>query len=62
MTITYWEHWKSVSTPTVRRYFKDAIRSIDNWHEEIFNWWDYPYTNALTESLNNVIKGTFRSG
>ncbi|WP_108945776.1 ISL3 family transposase [Shewanella halifaxensis] len=58
----YWEHWKSVSTPTVRRYFKDAIRAIDNWHEEIFNWWDYPYTNALTESLNNVIKGTFRSG
>lgn len=58
----YWENWKNVSTPTVRRYFKDAIRAIDNWHEEIFNWWDYPYTNALTESLNNVIKGTFRSG
>ena len=58
----YWENWKNVSTSTVRRYFKDAIRAIDNWHEEIFNWWDYPYTNALTESLNNVIKGTFRSG
>lgn len=58
----YWENWKSVSTPTIRKFFKDAIRAIDNWHEEIFNWWDYRYTNALTESLNNVIKGTFRSG
>lgn len=58
----YWENWKSVSTPTIRKFFKDAIRAIDNWHEEIFNWWDYRYTNALTESLNNTIKGTFRNG
>ncbi|PMN73186.1 ISL3 family transposase [Enterovibrio norvegicus] len=58
----YWENWKSVATPTVRKYFSDAIRAIDNWHEEIFNWWDYPYTNAVTESLNNSIKGTFRNG
>lgn len=58
----YWENWKSVATPTVRKYFSDAIRAIDNWHEEIFNYWDYRYTNALTESLNNTIKGTFRNG
>lgn len=58
----YWENWKNVATPTVRKYFSDAIRAIDNWHEEIFNWWDYPYTNAVTESLNNSIKGTFRNG
>lgn len=58
----YWENWKRLATPTVRKYFSDAIRAIDNWHEEIFNWWDYPYTNAVTESLNNTIKGTFRNG
>lgn len=58
----YWENWKAVSTPSVRKYFKDAIRAVDNWHEPIFNWWDYPYTNAVTESLNNTIKGVFRNG
>nr|WP_253825696.1 ISL3 family transposase [Vibrio sp. RE86] len=58
----YWENWKALSTPAVRRHFKDAIRAIDNWHEYIFNWWDYPYTNAVTESLNNTIKAVFRNG
>ncbi|HDM8225478.1 TPA: ISL3 family transposase [Vibrio campbellii] len=58
----YWENWKSVATPTVREFFSEAIRAVDNWHEEIFNWWDYPYTNAVTESLNNTIKGVFRNG
>lgn len=58
----YWEHWKRQTTPTARKFFSDAIRAIDNWHEEIFNWWDYQYTNAVTESLNNTIKGTFRNG
>lgn len=58
----YWENWKALSTPAVRRHFKDAIRAIDNWHEYIFNWWDYRYTNAVTESLNNTIKAVFRNG
>lgn len=58
----YWENWKALSTPAVRCHFKDAIRAIDNWHEYIFNWWDYPYTNAVTESLNNTIKAVFRNG
>ncbi|EOX3456115.1 ISL3 family transposase [Vibrio cholerae] len=58
----YWQNWKAVSTQSVRKYFKDAIRAVDNWHEHIFNWWDYPYTNAVTESLNNTIKGVFRNG
>ncbi|TDE19266.1 ISL3 family transposase [Vibrio owensii] len=58
----YWENWKALSTPAVRHHFKDAIRAIDNWHEYIFNWWDYPYTNAVTESLNNTIKAVFRNG
>jgi transposase len=58
----YWEDWKSKVTPTARKFFSDAVRAIDNWHEEIFNWWDYQYTNAVTESLNNTIKGAFRNG
>lgn len=58
----YWDNWKAQSTPAIRKHFKDAIRAIDNWHEYIFNWWDYPYTNAVTESLNNTIKAVFRNG
>lgn len=58
----YWENWKAQSTPAIRKHFKDAIRALDNWHEYIFNWWDYPYTNAVTESLNNTIKAAFRNG
>ncbi len=58
----YWENWKAQSTPAIRKHFKDAIRAVDNWHEYIFNWWDCPYTNAVTESLNNTIKAAFRNG
>ena len=29
---------------------------VNNWHTEIFNYFDYEYTNAATESLNRVSK------
>ena len=29
---------------------------VDNWHTEIFNYFDNRYTNAITESLNRVSK------
>lgn len=32
------------------------IDTVDNWSEEIFNYFDHPYTNAVTESLNGVCK------
>ena len=38
---------------------KDTVR---NWYREIFNYFDYPYTNAITESINNLIKSIEKAG
>ena len=31
------------------------VTTIDHWKEEIFNYFDYPATNAVTESLNRLV-------
>ncbi len=36
--------------------YRDFIDTVDNWYEEIFNYFDHHYTNAVTESLNNLCK------
>lgn len=42
--------------------YDSFIDTVENWHTEIFNYFDYRYTNAQTESLNNVIRETDRAG
>ena len=42
--------------------FKSIKKTVDRWHEYIFNYFDYKYTNGITESLNNVIKSIERAG
>lgn len=40
-----------------------AVRdTVLNWYAEIFNYFDYPYTNAITESINNIIKSIEKAG
>lgn len=41
-----------------RKYpaFATVADMIRNWHTEIFNYFDYKYTNAATESLNHLAK------
>ena len=58
----YWENWLRITDSETKKHFAAAITAFRNWSDEIFNWWDYRYTNALTESLNNLIKAAFRSG
>lgn len=36
--------------------YADVINMVDNWYTEIFNYFDYGYTNAVTEALNSVCK------
>ena len=36
--------------------FEDLIKAMNNWEEEIFNYFDSPITNVYTESLNRLIK------
>lgn len=38
------------------------ISTVANWHTEIFNYFNNRYTNAQTESLNNVIREIDRAG
>jgi transposase len=42
--------------------FNDLTRAMRNWRKEILNYFDYPITNAYTESLNGVAKVISRMG
>lgn len=35
--------------------FFSVFDTIDNWYDEIFNYFDHKYTNAITESINRQI-------
>lgn len=53
--------WKQ-SIPKDMSAFLDVAKMIENWHVEIFNYFDNRYTNAFTESVNNLIKYIEKSG
>lgn len=53
--IGYFNSWKE-AIPDKFKAFQDVAKMIDNWHIEIFNYFDYKVTNAFTESINNLIK------
>ena len=36
--------------------YKDLVRAVDNWQDEIFNYFDKRLTNAYTESINSIIR------
>lgn len=45
--------------------FEPLIKTVDNWHTEIFNYFKFEgdnRTNAQTESLNRIIKDMDRTG
>ena len=42
--------------------FETVFTMIDNWHVEIFNYFDYQYTNAVTENINRMINGIADAG
>lgn len=42
--------------------FKDCGKMIKRWYDDIFNYFDYPYTNAATEAKNGVLKAINRAG
>lgn len=58
--LLYWE-WKR-NIPSDIPQFYETVNTIDNWYEEIFNYFDNPYTNAFTESMNNLIKEIEKNG
>lgn len=58
---TYYKEWKS-SISRDMKPFMEVASIIDNWHTEIFNYFDHFVTNAFTESRNNTIKEIEKHG
>lgn len=55
-------NWLDNLTPYSKKVFAEAIRAFNNWYTEIFNFFDYRYTNGVTEALNNTIKSIEKNG
>jgi transposase len=53
--------WEN-SIPANMQHFREVAKTVNNWKEEIFNYFDHPYTNAFTESINNLIKEIEKRG
>ena len=57
-----YESWLDGISREMQHHFHPLTRAMNNWHTEIFNYFDHPITNAYTESLNGVIKVMHRMG
>ena len=42
--------------------FKDLTTAVNNWHDELFTYFEQPITNAYTESVNRLAKDMNRMG
>ncbi len=54
--------WKQSVPAGLRGKYGDLVRVVDNWHDQVFSYFDHPYTNAYTESINAQIKAMYRQG
>jgi transposase len=54
--------WKAEISPKLQPHFAPLLTAIDNWWDEIFNYFEHPITNAYTESLNSLIRVMNRLG
>lgn len=46
--------WLRQITPDMMAHFDQLIETMESWHDEIFNYFDHPITNAYTECINNL--------
>ena len=56
-----YEEWEK-EIPKKLREIQKFIRTVHQWYDEIFNYFDYPYTNGYTEAINGQIKRLSRMG
>jgi transposase len=59
---TYFQTWEQSLSADHRLAFAELLTAWPNWQNEILAYFDYPITNAYTESLNNLIRATDRLG
>lgn len=60
--IEQYQAWRQLIPPDIEPIFMPIITMMNNWHEEIFNYFDMPITNAFTEAANSVIRHADRQG
>lgn len=48
--------WLNDIPPNLYYAFGGIVRTIGSWHQEVFNYFDYPLTNAYTESVAHKLK------
>jgi transposase len=57
-----YEQWKANLNPEIAPAFYDLQRAMENWHDEIFAYFDTHLTNAYTECVNGMGKILNRLG
>ncbi len=55
-------NWRKSIPKSVKLEFDAIAATVDNWHDEVFAYFDHPYTNAITEATNGLIKEVNRNG
>ena len=56
------QEWLASMDKDVAWAFRENMGALQSWWTEIFNHYDYPTSNAYTESINNIAKGMNRMG
>ena len=54
--------WLTRLSPLIATEFRETVGALNSWWQEIFNIYDYPVTNAYTESVNRLAKDVNRMG
>lgn len=56
------DEWKKSIPEYMRKYVGGLLTSMNNWEQEILNYFDCGLTNAFTEGLNNMIRTMNKNG
>lgn len=54
--------WAAEIPVELQPTFKPITTALKNWEKEVFAYFDWPITNAYTESMNNLIREIDRTG
>lgn len=55
-------YWKNNLPPAASPHFTSVARQIEDWHGEVFAYFNDPYTNAYAEAANRLIRAINRRG
>lgn len=56
------DKWRGALAPEFREDFEGLAKTILEWREEVFAFFDHPFTNAYTEAMNGLVKIANRAG